>query len=50
LYFNIIQILVEQQDFEGAKEWYNKLKASGFDDKDEVILRLKSQSFYQKII
>ncbi len=50
LYFNIIQILVEQQDLESARNWYNQLKASDFEDKNEVISRLKNQSFYQKII
>jgi tetratricopeptide (TPR) repeat protein len=50
LYFNIIQILAEKQDYQSAKNWYSKLKNSAFQDRDEVIARLKTQAFYLKII
>lgn len=50
LYFNIIQILTEKQDYESAKNWYSKLKNSAFQDRNEVISRLKTQAFYLKII
>ncbi len=50
IYFNIIQIYTEKQDFTSAKDWYAKLKSSQFEDKNEVISRLKNQSFYSKIL
>jgi tetratricopeptide (TPR) repeat protein len=49
LYFNIIQIYVEKEDYSTAKIWFNKLKNSAFHDKNEVISRLKNQQFYNKI-
>jgi len=50
LYFNIIQIYTEKQDYTSAKAWYAKLKNAPFEDKNEVISRLKSQPFYSKIL
>jgi len=50
LYFNIIQILAEKQDFTNAKTWFSKLKNSTFQDKNEVIARLENQSYYQKLV
>jgi len=49
LYFNIIQIYTEKDEYSSAKLWYNKLKNSSFQDKNEVISRLKNQIFYNKI-
>lgn len=49
-HFNIIQILAEKYDFESAKKWYHKIVNSNFQDKDELISRLKAQPYYQNLI
>ncbi|MFN8256380.1 MAG: hypothetical protein U0W24_11855 [Bacteroidales bacterium] len=50
LYMNIIQILIEKNDISGAKGWYSKLLSSQFLDRNEVIQRIKKQSYYSKLI
>jgi tetratricopeptide (TPR) repeat protein len=50
LHFNIIQLYAEKNDMANAKSWYKKLNSSTFQDKNEVIGRLKQFSYYTKLI
>lgn len=49
IHLNIIQILAEKNDFTGAKLWYNKILNSDFQDKNEVLNRLKAEPYYSKL-
>ncbi|MEN8250457.1 MAG: hypothetical protein ABFS32_16095 [Bacteroidota bacterium] len=49
-YLNIIQIYAEQNDFVSAKKWYNKIVNSEFQDKKELIERLRNQSYYNQLL
>ena len=50
LYLNVIQINIEKGDVEKAKKWYNKLNSSNFKDKQQVLDRIKQQSYYTKLL
>ena len=50
LYSNIIQILAEKNDIPKAKGWFKILSKSGFQDKNEVVNRLKQFDYYSKLI
>lgn len=49
-YLNIIQIYVEINDLASAKTWYKKIIDSEFEDKIEVLERLKSQPYYSRLL
>jgi hypothetical protein len=49
-YLNIIQIYSEKNDFKAAKTWFKKIKDSQFKDKEELIRRLKQQSYYSQLL
>jgi tetratricopeptide (TPR) repeat protein len=49
-YLNIVQIYAEKNDFVQAKNWYKKIVDSNFQDKKELIERLKKQSYYSKLL
>lgn len=48
-HLNMIQIFVEKNDFVNAKKWYNKILTSDFQDKNEVLERLKTSPYYSKL-
>jgi len=50
LYLNIIQVNMEKGDTESAKKWYTKLNNSNFKDKQQVLDRIKQQSYYSQLI
>lgn len=50
LYFNLIQLFAEKNDFGSAKNFYRQLVNSKFQDKNEVISRLKQQAYYTRLI
>ncbi len=49
-YLNIIQIYAEKNDFSSATEWYQKIVNSNFQDKNELIDRLKKESYYNHLL
>jgi len=49
-YFNLIQIYAEKSDYISAKKWYQKIVNSNFQDKSELISKLKKQSFYNQLL
>ncbi len=50
LHYNIMQIYAEKNDFALANEWYKKIKASNFRDKNELMAKLKTKKYYKQII
>ncbi len=48
-HYNIAQIYAEKKDFKTAKKWYEKIINSDFKDKKELILRIKSEEYYNKL-
>ena len=49
-YFNVIEIYAEKYDYTSAKKWYQKILSADFLDKEELIARLKKQSFYKQLL
>ncbi len=49
-YLNIIQIYAEKQDYTSAKEWYKKIINSNFQDKKELLERLKKENYYNQLL
>jgi tetratricopeptide (TPR) repeat protein len=50
LYFNIVQILAEKNDFTNAKAWYKKITNSKFQDKAEITEQFKRFPYYSKLV
>jgi tetratricopeptide (TPR) repeat protein len=49
-YLNIVQIYAEKQDYASAKEWYKKIVNSNFQDKKDLLDRLKKANYYNQLL